>query len=597
MMNIYKKTLLGIITIAFNFGLTASSQAQTYQLQEIELLNMASFYRILVRCDGPVTTLGKFDESSSTLSIYLKNAKLNLSKSDFIYRDGFIREIHAEQLKKTPAIVKISVILSGAVEYQIKKSIMGLFYIDLSKPDLPESADISGFSEAEAFNYPTKLSGLFGNPENKAPRKANTFLESISLRDKSADLLPPALNSRERISLDVKGAQVANVLRLISKQGNLNIVASQDVNATITVSLANVTIKEALDLVVRANGLDYIVKNEVILVKPRDKFEGPELETMVYRLKYVDANNLKNIATQILSPWAKIQVYYHSYKLEQTSDEDGKGGKIKNRSSTLVVTDSPEYIKQLNAVIVTLDVPAPQIMIEAKLIEISPQSDEKLGIDWSKTINAQIFREVILPSGVPQRQSAEIPLTGGSISYGTLTFDEYGAVIDFLNTHTNSKLISNPRILAMDNQEAYISVGTRFPIPQINRGVGGQGDIVTFQYRDVNIALRVTPHVADDQTITLFVNPEVEEVIGQVIAGGNSAPITSKRTVETVVNLKNNETMVIGGLIRENIVETISKIWLLGDIPLIGNLFRHKNKTKKKTDLLIFITPRLVTGS
>ena len=202
-----------------------------------------------------------------------------------------------------------------------------------------------------------------------------------------------------------------------------------------------------------------------------------------------------------------------------------------------------------------------------------------------------------MPSGVPQRQSAEIPLTGGSISYGTLTFDEYGAVIDFLNSNTNSKLISNPRILAMDNQEAFISVGTTFPIPQITRGVGGQGDVVTFQYRDVSIALRVTPHVSDDGTITLFVNPEIEEVIGQVSAGGNSAPITSKRSVETVVNLKNNETMVIGGLIRENTIETISKIWLLGDIPLIGNLFRHKSKTKSQTDLLIFITPRLVPGS
>ncbi len=149
----------------------------------------------------------------------------------------------------------------------------------------------------------------------------------------------------------------------------------------------------------------------------------------------------------------------------------------------------------------------------------------------------------------------------------------------------------------MDNQEAFISVGTTFPIPQITRGVGGQGDVVTFQYRDVSIALRVTPHVSDDETITLFVNPEIEEVIGQVTAGGNSAPITSRRTVKTVVNLKNNETMVIGGLIRESTIETISKVWLLGDIPLIGNLFRHKNKTKTQTDLLIFITPRLVTGS
>jgi general secretion pathway protein D len=234
-------------------------------------------------------------------------------------------------------------------------------------------------------------------------------------------------------------------------------------------------------------------------------------------------------------------------------------------------------------------------MIEAKLLEISPQNEDKMGIDWSKTINASIFKEVLLPSGKPFQYTAEVPLTGGGVNFGTLNFGEYNAVLDFLKSNTNSKLVSNPRILAMDNQEATISVGTNVPIPQINRGVGGQGDVVTFQYRDVNISLRVTPHVAEDQTITLFVNPVIEEITGEVVAGENRAPVTSKREVETVVNLKSNDTMVIGGLIKESSIEQTDKVWLLGDMPLIGNLFRHKTKSVRQTDLLIFITPRLMT--
>jgi general secretion pathway protein D len=124
--------------------------------------------------------------------------------------------------------------------------------------------------------------------------------------------------------------------------------------------------------------------------------------------------------------------------------------------------------------------------------------------------------------------------------------------------------------------------------------VGGQGDVVTFQYRDVAISLRVTPHIGLDETITLLVNPVIEEVIGTVRAGDNEAPVTSKRTVETVVNLKNNETMVIGGLIKENSIEIVEKVWLLGDIPLLGNFFRHQNISREQADLLIFITPRLL---
>lgn len=573
------------------------AQAQFYRLQEIELLNMAGFYRVMFQCDGPVTYLDKFEKSPPSLIIYLKNTRLDLPKKDFTYQFGLVKGIHIVQLRKWPAVAKISIVLHKPVQYRIKKNLTGLFYIDL-EPEKSKSRDSSKLKGFDTLNQ-DEPSDLFSLSENqsKPPSNNHAFLESKSLRDRSGDRLPIPLTSKEVISLDVNNAELSNVLRLIAKQGQLNIVASKDVSGIVTVSLSSVTIKDALDLVVKANGFDYIIENDVVLVKPRDKFEVPDLETKVYRLKYVDANNLKSTVEQILSPQAKVQVYYHSYRPEQTKSETGQVSKSKNRSSTLIVTDSRANIKQLNAMIAALDVPTPQIMIEAKLIEISPQSEQKLGIDWAKTINAQIFRDVLLPSGTPQRQSVEIPLTGGSISYGTLTFDEYSAVIDFLNKNTNSKLVSNPRILAMDNQEASISVGTTFPIPQINRGVGGQGDVVTFEYLDVNITLRVIPHIGDDDTVTLFVNPEVEEVIGEVRAGENSAPITSKRTVETVVNLRNNETMVIGGLIRENTIDTISKVWLLGDIPLIGNFFRHKNKTKKQTDLLIFITPRLVDGS
>ncbi len=245
--------------------------------------------------------------------------------------------------------------------------------------------------------------------------------------------------------------------------------------------------------------------------------------------------------------------------------------------------------------VAALDVQAPQIMIEAKLIEISPRDEQRLGIDWSKTVNAEIFREIVLPGGAPYRQTVEVPLDGGSLNFGTLNIGQYNAALEFLNTNTNAKLVSNPRILAMDNQAAFISVGQNIPIPQISRGLGGQGDIVSFGYRDFNISLEVTPHVAEEDILTLRVNPILEEIVGEVVVGESRAPITSRREVETVVNLRSGETIVIGGLIKESTIETTTKVWMLGDIPLIGNLFRHKVKSKKQTDLIIFITPRIVS--
>jgi len=114
------------------------------------------------------------------------------------------------------------------------------------------------------------------------------------------------------------------------------------------------------------------------------------------------------------------------------------------------------------------------------------------------------------------------------------------------------------------------------------------------QYKDVNIELRVTPHVSENKKIIMSVNPVIEEVTGEVVVDVNRAPITSKRAVHTTVSVKDGETIVIGGMIKDNTTVTTNKVFLLGDIPLIGPFFRHQKKEKKQTDLMIFITPHIV---
>lgn len=561
----------------------SDAAAQTSNLLSIEMFDLGGSQRILMECSGPVKYVSQFQESPPQLILYLRDSKLDLPESRIRIDRRVVRDVEAAQWRQSPAIVKVTFFFTHAVEYEITQKVDRLLSIELKELSAP----------TPGANGSTATMGDVATSDGPVPYSVD--------RSRAVDIppsapLPNVLQSREPISLDVKAAEIANVLRLLSKQTNLNIVASRDVTGPVTVSLSNVTIKEALDMIVKANGFDYVVQGEVIVVKPREKFELTELETKVFRLKYIDASNLKATLTPVLSEQAKLQVFNQGFNPPQEPAQ-GQAVAKKNRSSILVVTDVPPNMRQIEAMVTALDVPTPQIMIEAKLIEIAPQDEEKLGIDWSKTINASIFREVLLPSGQPYQYTAELPLEGGAgVNFGTLSFGQYNAVLDFLKSHTNSKLVSNPRILAMDNQEAVISVGANVPIPQINRGVGGQGDVVTFQYRDVNISLRVTPHVAEDQTITLLVNPVIEEITGEVVAGENRAPITSKREVETVVNLKSNDTMVIGGLIKEGVTDKLDKVWLLGDVPLIGNFFRHKTKSVRQTDLLIFITPRLMTG-
>ncbi len=569
--------------------------AQNNKLTEIELHNMGGSYRIQIACESSVSYVDRFNQFQNKLTLFLANTRLALPQRELRFTSGFVGKIRAAEWRQSPPISKIEIFFTEVLTYRIHTSIEGVILVDLerrhSQKKYEKTARRSG---GKAITPTVKETGVVAElPAQSGALEVAAHWQSKSLNENTRQALPLPLRSLAKISLDVRAAEISNVLRLLAKQSKLNIVAGSGVTGKVTVTLNKVSLKDALDLIVKASGLDYTIEGDVVLVKPREQFNALELETKVYRLKYLDANNLKGTVAQVLSPQAKVQVFYHNFR-EVDLDKSAKETGEKNRSSTLIVTDSAVNIKQLDAMIAALDVPAPQIMIEAKLVEISPQHEKKLGINWDKSINAEIFREIITPSGQPFQYSAEIPVDGGSVNYGTLSVERYNAVLNFLSANTNSKLVSNPRIMATDNQEAMISVGTTFPIPQITRGVGGQGDIVTFEYRDVNIELRVTPHVGEDESISLYVNPQVEEVIGQVSAGDNSAPITSKRTVETVVNLKNNETMVIGGLIRENTIDTVQKVWLLGDIPLIGNLFRQKSVTKKQTDLLIFITPRLV---
>jgi type IV pilus assembly protein PilQ len=570
------------------FTLAAGAGAQRSSiLQEVELVTVEGRERLIVQCDGRIEFVDKYTDEPPSLTLLLPNSLLNLPETNLQFNRKVVKSFVAAQQQTVRPSVRIDILFNQPTGYNVNQSLEGLFYIDfLDKEAVPSGTEGPGVDLIEAFERDLR-------PQKKSFKPP----ASISLNNYQGRSAPDALKKKDLISLDVREAEIANVLRLLAKQSNLNIVAGKEVAGKITVSLVKVSTKEALDMVVKANGFDYITEGDVILVKSRESFGESELETKVYHLKYIDAYNVKNAARQVLSPQARMEIFYANFSPVQgakANTETGDESAPEDRSSILIVTDSPDNIRQLDAMIAALDKPTSQIMIEAKLIEVSPQHEQKLGINWDKTISSEVFREFVLPSGQVYRNAFDAPLADGQINYGTLNLGQYNATLDFLNQHTNAKLVSNPRILARDNEEALISVGTTVPIPQINRGIGGTGDVVTFQYMNVSISLRVTPHVGEDRTITLSVNPIIEEIIGEVRSGTNSAPITSKREVTTVVNLASDETMVIGGLIKENTVERVSKVWMLGDVPLLGNLFRHKEKSKEQTDLLIFITPRLL---
>ncbi len=405
-------------------------------------------------------------------------------------------------------------------------------------------------------------------------------------------------------SMSFRSAPLKDILRTIGAPFNLNLLIDEKVDDLVTVRLSGITLRQAFDKILHTHNCEYYVEDGIILVKPtRVSYKGGTV-TEVFRLEYADAYNVLEVIKPMVSADSLVKVYHNEF----LSKEVGTNGRQRSnevaiqgirRSSIIVVTERPEKLEQIRKVIHTLDVQPVLFEIKSKLVETSPIDKSQLGINWDKTLTTILSNQI--SSGGSGGTGVEgysglnsNPGNIGKLQLASLSTSQYEAVLNFLREKTDSRLKSRPSIIAMDNEEASISVGTTVPIPKIQRGMGGSGDMVTFDYKEVNIQLNVTAHLGKNDNVLMYVNPVIEEITDWVEYENQRAPITSKRAVNTFVSVKNGETVVIGGLVKSYKNKTKNKVWLLGSIPLIGKLFQSENYENTQSDVLIFITPTVV---
>jgi len=410
------------------------------------------------------------------------------------------------------------------------------------------------------------------------------------------------INWNDIVSFRFNKVPIKTALDIVASSNNLNIVVDDSTTGLVSMNLKNVTLRQAMDKIVHPHGCEYFVDDGIVMIKPvRINYPGG-LVTRIFRLQYAEADNLLPVIGQIVKDSSRVKVYYDDFLNHKSGGAmrekyNKKTIQGTRRSSTLVVTERPIIMKEVVRVIAVLDVQPVQFIIKSKLVEMAPKNANKLGVNWDKTIALALEQVSTLRNGKVTNSSefnVNTPSNNGAMNLGHLTASRFSAILDFLDERTETNLKSNPSILTMDNQEGSISVGTTVPIPKIQRGTGGRGDMVTFEYKEVNIQLNVTPHLTSDNKITMFVNPVIEEISGWVELDRNRAPITDKRQVNSIVTIGNGETVVIGGLVKTQEKKIIKKVWFLGSIPLIGKLFQHEVYEEKQTDLLIFITPEIV---
>jgi type II secretory pathway component GspD/PulD (secretin) len=260
------------------------------------------------------------------------------------------------------------------------------------------------------------------------------------------------------------------------------------------------------------------------------------------------------------------------------------------------------------AIATELDVPRRLISIEVKLIETNIGDDVRLGLTWPSQVTGKVgdasngtSTSATTANSTSTTTNTSLAvlkdLNRGGWTWGTLGVDQLNVMLDFLEQNDNSKLISDPRITTLENHEAEIKLETVIPIPTISRFTEGAStaDIQTFEDEEVGITLRVTPRINEAGKITMDVFPQVQEIIGYAGPADSQKPITTSRSVRTRITVNDGETAVLGGLVKEDAIERVQKVPVLGSIPLLGKLlFSSKSTQSSKTDLIILITPKVL---
>jgi len=384
------------------------------------------------------------------------------------------------------------------------------------------------------------------------------------------------------------------VLRAMAGQVGFDLVVSPGVEAKVDVDLKNVEWETALAAIASANQLTYQWRDNVLVVMAGGNDGGGALAHEVVNLRYADPGAVKALLNSVIQPPGKAELL----QIVPVAGAPMTGPVTANIPPVLVVTETPQNMASILSLIDSLDVARPQFEIEVKFVETSLDDKMGVGFNWPTTIGASIAGEPTSTSTTTEeRPAAQYNIPDEKIwRFGTLSVDQLSGFMQLLNQKGKSKLLSDPRVTVVESERAVMRVATTIPVQTLNRfSEGGTiQDIVSFQDLDVGITLAVTPRLNDGDNITLEVEPIVEEITGFTGPADNQRPITSKRTVRTTVRVKDNQTVVIGGLVRETDITTKSKLFLLGDIPILGELFTHRKTEKQKTDLMIFITPRLL---
>jgi len=536
---------------------------------------------IVIEADGPLTYDTRINADTNQFVIEVPQAELPAKlKRPFNTKDmkGGIGSIDAYQNKGSTTARIVIQLREGIAEPTVQAEGNSLLVVQsdgamMASKEAP-SAEIISVDSATSES---------AEAVEQAPKTA--LLSSGSLKEFLSN------NTQfygKKISLEVSEMDVREVFRLISEESGVNLVLSDDVKGSVSLKLRQVPWDQALVVIMKARKLGYTRAGSILRIAPIGDLKAEEEDSV----KLANNRKAQSPLTVRVIPvsYAKIEDLVTQVK-NFLSD---RGKVIADvRTSSIVVSDSDENIARVAKLISSIDVPPAQVLIEGKIVEANDKFQRDIGVNWSArlpegevTRNSQ-GRAVRATGGLVSVTPSMGDAASGSIRFALGTLDILGdlnATLSLFESQNAVKILSSPRILTIHNVPALISQTSEVPVPK-ETTINGVVTRTT-EFKPVTLSLSVTPQITNDASVILSVDVNRDVSLGQGAVG--------KRNAKTTVMVRNSQTAVIGGIYQSDELTSESKVPWVGDIPILGWLFKSKGSQNSKNELMIFLTPRIV---
>lgn len=408
--------------------------------------------------------------------------------------------------------------------------------------------------------------------------------------------------SGKAISLNFQDISVRTVLQIIADYNNFNLVISDAVSGNITLALDGVPWDQALDIILKVKDLDKRKEGNILLIAPSEELAAQEARQLQSKQQVAELAGLYSEYVQV--NYAKAAELAALLKNDENSILSSRGGvSVDERTNTLLIRDTAKSIEDIKRMINVLDVPVRQVVIESRMVTVKDNINEELGIRWGITDNnadlatsgtltgADSANTGVIPA-LADRLNVNLPVANpaGSIAFQVARLAD-GTILDLelsaMENENKGEIIASPRITTANQKEAYIEQGVEIPYQE-----AASSGATSTQFKKAVLSLTVTPHITPDDRIILDL-VVTQDTVSSVQNG--SAPAIDTQRIGTQVLVNNGETIVLGGIYQQSIISTVSKVPVLGDIPYFGWMFRNSNNFNEKKELLIFVTPRIVT--